>query len=139
MEELAKMIDQAQLGRDLDQVVFREGGLMYHQLQQIDRANNPNLYNDVTDTAIVGPLTRFQEDKQHQEGEEEEEELPLLHCLHTQELMQAEDSSSATQTLPKSSEISTRPSEPIKPPTVPFPQEEDWTLWLNDQLDREFQ
>ena len=144
-EELVQTIywvHQSQ-GTEFNQTAFREGGLTYCQLQQIDQINNPNLYSDTTDTAVVGPSTQFQEDEQYQEGEEQEEHLeeqPLPHPLHIQEQMQQEDLSSKTQNSQESSKILTRPSTPIKQTLiVPFLTEEDWTLWLNKQLDRVFQ
>ena len=136
-EGLAQTIYRVRAGRDLDQVAFREGRLTYCQLQQIDRANNPDLNNNAADTAIAGPSAQLQEDEEHHKGEEEE--WPPSHCLRTLEQTQVEDLSLATQMSPEFSENSTRQFEPIKTPIIPFPQEEDWSLWLNKQLDRVFQ
>ena len=94
------------------------------------------------DTATAGPLSQFREDEQHQEGEEQEElseEQPLPHPLCTQEQMQDELSSGEIQKSEGSSQTSMRPSKPTTTTIVQFPNEEDWTLWLNEQLDRVFQ
>lgn len=130
---------------DLDQFAFREGGLTYRQLLQIDWINHLDLYSEAMGTAIAGPSSQFQEDKQHREGEEHEEhseeEKPLQHPLHIPEQMQQEDSSSETQISGESSTTSIRseltPME--ETPIIHFPNEEEWTLWLDQQLDRVFQ
>ena len=130
-------------GEELDQFTFREGGLTYHQLQQIDQINHLELYSKATDTAVAGPSSQFQEGNQHQEGEEQEEhseeEQPLYHPLRIPELMQ-QDTSNGTQisegSLTTSIGSETIPME--ETPIVHFLNEEEWTLWLNKQLDRVF-
>ena len=146
-EELANTLYQVQnsQGQELDQFAFREGGLTYHQLQQLDQINHPDIYNKATDTGVAGPLLQYQEDEQHLEGEEWEEhleeELPLPHHLCTPEQTQQEDSSNKTQISEESSATSTgsENSSLVETPIVPFPNKGKWTLWLNEQLDRVFQ
>ena len=130
----------------INQFAFREGGLTYCQLQQIDWINHPKLYSKATGAAVAGPLSQFQEDDQHQEGEEQEEHLeeeqePLQHPLHTPELMQQEDTSNETQISEGSSTTSigsVTTFQPEETPIIPFPNKEEWTLWLNEQLGRVF-
>ena len=148
-EELLNTISRVQQsqGTELDQFAFREGRLTYCQLQAIDRINNPQFYSEPTETAVAGSSSQFREDDQHQEGEVQEEQReeevePLPHHLHTLELMQLEDTSNETQISGESSTTSIKPqnlSGPIETPIIQFLNEEDWTLWLNGQLDRIFQ
>ena len=149
-EELANTLYWVHMsqGTDLDQFAFREGRLTYCQLQHLDCINHPDLYNEATETPVAGPLSQFQEDDQNQEGEEpeehwEEEQEPLQHPPCTPELTQQEDSCNETQSSEESSQASNSTSEitvqPIETLIVQFLNEEDWTLWLNGQLDRIFQ
>ena len=132
-------------GTELDQFTFREGRLTYHQLQQIDWINHPNLYSETTGAAVVGRSSQFWEDNQHREGEEQEEQLeeeqePLQHHLRTPELTQQEDTYNKTQISEGSLTTSIRSESWLteQTPIIWFPNEEDWTLWLNEQLDRVF-
>ena len=133
--------------QNLDHFIFREGRLTYRQLQQIDQINHPDLYSETTEAAIAGPSSPYQEDDQHQEGEGQEEHLeeeqePLQHPLCTLELTQQEDTSNETQisegSLTTSIGLDTL-LQPMEMPIIQFLNEEDWTLWLNGQLDRIFQ
>ena len=62
-EELLKTLNRVRQsqGTDLDQFTFREGGLTYRQLQQIDRINNLNLYSEATEATVAGPSSQFWE------------------------------------------------------------------------------
>ena len=148
-EELAQVLLEIRTAQaqNLDHFVFREGGLTYHQLQHLDCLANPELYNKATGAAVAGPSSQFREDDQHQEGEEqekliEEEQEPLQHPLCTPELTQQEDSYNEIQISGESSQALNNESEnsvrPIETPIVPFPNEEEWTLWLDGQLNRIF-
>ena len=72
-----QVLAHIQSGIDLDQPAFREGSIMYQNLQNINRKTHPEFYTNLSDPMDNNYKQPCLEDSEQWGEEEEEEECPL--------------------------------------------------------------
>ena len=131
MLSVQQILQQIWSGTDLDHIAFVEGGITFWNLQDIDRIENPQFYNDSPNAAGENSLSAFDRETENK-GEEEQikggdSQLPL------QPIQMEHHASTPSRTILDLGSTSNK----LQP--IPFINDSQWEEYLNSQLNKIFE
>ena len=114
-------------GWDLDQVAFKKGRIMFWNLRDINRSDNPQFYSNSSDTVDEDSPTRFHKDRENEGEEEPQEEVDQYHPL------QPTHTPTPSINIPDSRNILRELQ------LVPFSNDTQWEQFLHLEIERIFE